>query len=330
MYGRLSMNSARFKIPPINTLIAFEAAARLGSITRAAEELGTSSAAISRYIVRMESLLSASLFERKSRGISLTAGGGKYFSTVQSSLQALRAASHELRLLETTLTIGCTVEIAVMLLLPIHSRLREGLGEGVSLRVLNCDYDMLHLLLPTGVDLMFEYSASDLGENASKLMEEEVVPVASPSFFRKFETQLSKHPRSWMDVPRLDVVSREVKWATWATWFGSYDCDPPPAPVERFENYIYLMEAAVSGEGIALGWNGFVNRYFETGRLVPLKEEWCRTGIGLYSVLTPRGRDIPNARQLQKELTAQTRQLHVGPELLKSAGDRWAARAAAC
>ena len=324
------MNVTKLDIPPINTLIAFEATARLGSVIRAAEELGTSSPAISRYISRVEAQLQVKLFERKGRGLSLTKGGRKYLVAVQSSLQELRAASRGLRSQETRLTIGCTAEIAIMLLLPIYSSLKEGLEKGVSIRILNCDYDVLPLLLPAGIDLVFKYSASRLDEHSSKLLEEEIVPVASPSFLNKFRCNLAQHPRLWTDIPRLDVVSREANWATWTTWFDWCGCDPPEAPVERFENYLYLLDAAVNGEGIALGWNGFVNSYFETGRLVPLKDEWCRTEIGLYSVLTPRGRNIQHARQLQKELAALTRQSDVGHEHLKSITERWATREAAC
>ena len=316
------MNRNGSGIPSISTLLAFEATAQLGSMNRAAEELKTSTSAISRYISRMESELDARLFERKGRGLLLTESGTEYFAEVQSSLQSLRAAGHRLRSRESTLTVGCTQEISVMLLLPIYSRLKGCLDEGVHLRILNCDYDVLPLLLPSGVDLIFEYSTPRLDDTSARVLDEEIVPAASPAFIENFKAQLARHPGLWTDVPRLDVASHDVNWATWTTWFGSYGCDLPEAPVETFENYLFLMEAAANGDGIALAWNGFANGYFETGRLVPLTNEWFRTEIGLYAILTPSGRNDRNARHLLKALATLTRELAGDHAFLQSAMDR--------
>ena len=87
-----------------------------------------------------------------------------------------------------------------------------------------------------------------------------------------------------------------------ASWFAAHRCAVPQAPVETFENYIHLLEAAASGDGIALGWNGFMRSYFTTGRLVPLRDEWLATGVGMYGVLTPHGLMNATARGCLSEL----------------------------
>ena len=93
----LRMNDARFEIPPVSTLIAFEATARLGGVSRAAGELNTSQSAISRHIRKLEGALGVSLFDRRSRNLVLTKSGEEYLATVQPSLRSLHAAGHGMR-----------------------------------------------------------------------------------------------------------------------------------------------------------------------------------------------------------------------------------------
>ena len=296
------MNGTRFDIPSISMLVAFEATARLGGVRRAAEELNTSQSAVSRYIRKLETALEATLFDRRNRSVVLTKCGENYHAAVQSTLQSLHAAGQVLRTRQSVLTIGCTQEVSVLLLRPVFSRLKRALPDGVSLRILNCDYDTVPLVMPTGVDIVFEHSRARTDANAARVLDEEFVPVASPALRTRFERVLGGHPRHWTGVPRLELAPSEQGWATWSGWFAAHRCAVPQAPVETFENYIHLLEAAASGDGIALGWNGFMHSYFTTGRLVPLRDEWLATGVGMYGVLTPHGLMNATARGCLSEL----------------------------
>jgi LysR family glycine cleavage system transcriptional activator len=282
----------------------FEATARLGGVIRAFEELNTSQSAISRHIHNLETALGQKLFQRQGRGVVLTSNGQDYYLAVKSSLERLHAAGRGLRTQTRSVTIACTQEISHCLLLPFYAEIKGAIEEGAGLRVLNCDYDVLHLLLPAGVDIIFEYSAAPTDPSAAKLLNEEIVPVASPAFVERFERVLARHPRQWSSVPRLDVAQRDQTWATWASWFRAHDCDAPKASVEPFENYEYLLEAAARGEGMALAWNGFVNRYLESGRLVKIRVDWLRLPIALYAVLTQGGHSNRNAISCLKQLAA--------------------------
>ena len=302
------MNQARAEIPSISTLVAFEATARLGGVRRAASELNTSPAAISRYIRNLEATLQVRLFERKHRHIALTRCGQEYYSVVKSSLDNLRAASFGIRAQESMLTIGCTQEISVLLLLPVFSKLKRSLPDGVNLRIVTCDYDMLSFVVPTGVDIIFQYSLARTDDESMRIIDDQAVPVATPPFRKRYEESLAGHPRHWSEIPRLDVAPRGQPWITWADWFADHDCDPPPAPVEMFENYVHLLEAAANGDGMAIGWNGFVNGYFESGRLVPLRNAWMTADTGLYAVLTTHGRMNSNARNCLTQLASLGRE----------------------
>ncbi|MDE0540429.1 MAG: LysR family transcriptional regulator [Rhodospirillales bacterium] len=298
------MSGPRFKIPSTNTLLAFEAVARLGSVGRAAEERSTSQSAISRHLSNLEDALGVMLFERSGRGIALTRSGEKYFLAVQSSMAALHDTVHELHARKTGLTIGCTLEISGLVMLPIFSRLKRTLGDGVAARIVVYDYDMLHMLIPAGLDIMFETSVgvAHPDEDAVKVLDEEIVPVASPAFLERYEPVLAGPPRHWSGVPRLDIGLRTPGWATWDTWFDAHGCAPPDAPVETFENYIHLLRAAADGDGIALGWNGFMTDYTEAGQLVAVRDEWLRTGLSMYGVPTPGGKRNHATRDCLREL----------------------------
>ena len=285
------MSVRRFELPSMSTLLAFEASARLCNLSRAAEERSTSTSAISRHIRSLEAALGTTLFQRVGRGVALTESGEAYFRAVESSMEGLRAVAQDLRAVKPGLTVGCTLEISGLVLLPVFSRLKRALGDEVAVRVVVYDYDVLPLIMQAGLDIVFEAcSTGPPADDAVKAMDEEIVPVASPRLVKCFADVLAGHPRHWAGVPRLDIGRPNPGWATWETWFAAHDCVPPEAPVETFENYIHLLRAAADGDGIAIGWNGFMSDYVERGRLVALRDAWLPTGLTMYAVPTQAGR----------------------------------------
>ena len=284
------MSGRRYEIPSMGALTAFEATARLGSITRAAEERNISHSAISRHIRELERSFRVSLFERRGRGVALTGFGESYLRAIQPGMDMLHDAGDGLRGRQATLAIGCTLEISALILNPVFPRLKRALGEAVKARIVVYDYDLLPLLVPSGLDIVFEAADGphpDAG--AVPVLREEIVPVASPAFLARFGTALDRPPRRWDGVPRLDIGRRSPGWATWETWFGAHGGAAPAAPVETFENYFNLLPAAANGDGLAIGWNGFMGDYLESGTLVAVRKSWFSTGLTMYAVPTPGG-----------------------------------------
>jgi LysR family glycine cleavage system transcriptional activator len=295
----------RFELPSNSTLLAFEAAARLGSLSRAAAERRTSQSAMSRHVRSLEKTLGVKLFHRFGRGITLTKNGEEYFVAVQSSMESLHATGLRLRAAKPGLSIGCTLEISGLVLLPIFSRLKRSLGDDVTVRLMVYDYDVLPLLVRAGIDIIFEDSVGGHpDEDSVKVVNEEIVPVASPDFMRRFGPLLAKHPRYWSGVPRLDIGRRSPGWATWEKWFEAHGCTPPDAPVETFENYIHVLRAAADGDGIAIGWNGFMTDYVQAGRLVAIRDAWLPTELAMYAVLTQSGKTNHAARSCLSPLAS--------------------------
>ena len=103
-------------------------------------------------------------------------------------------------------------------------------------------------------------------------------------------------------MPRLNVGRKSPGWASWDTWFKAHGCGPPPAPVETFENYFNLLPAAANGDGLAIGWNGFMSDHFETGRLVAVRDAWLATGLTMYAVPTRNGGSKTASQTCLKEL----------------------------
>ena len=298
------MSDFRLNIPSTSSLIAFEATARLGGVIRASEELNTSQSAISRHIRNLETALGDKLFQRQGRGVVLTRSGEDYYVAVKSSLESLHAAGSGLRTQTGSVIIACTYDVSDFLLLPALAELKRSMDGDADVRILNADYDMLHLLLSAGVDVLLEHSVTPTDPSAVKLLDEEIVPVGAPSFVKRFERVLGRHPRYWSDVPRLHLDQPTHSWATWTTWFQAHDCDPPKASVAPLQGYQHVLDEAAAGAGMALGWNGFVNAYLESGRLIRIRENWLRSQISLYAALTQNGYNNRDAARFLKSLSA--------------------------
>ena len=299
------MTRGRYQLPAASALAAFEATARLGSITLAAEERATSHSAVSRHIRTLERDFGAKLFERRGRGVVLTYAGEAYFAAVQRGLDLLDNAGHALRHGRQGLAIGCTVETSVLFLQPVFPALQRALGDGVAARVLAYDPEALPMSSRVGLDIVIEArEPAHHDPLAVPLLREEVVPVADAAFARRHDAALRGDPAAWAGVPRLETGRPAPAWATWGTWFAAHGCEPPPAPVVRFENYLNLLRAAQQGEGLALGWNGFLDDDLRSGRLVAVRDGWLPTRVFMYAVPTPVGKGKAGVAACLAELRA--------------------------
>ena len=298
------MTGLRYEIPLTSTLLAFEAVGRLGGLGPAARERRTSPSAISRHIRNLERSLGFRLFGRSGRGLALTENGKKYFEAVQTAIEDLHATAGALRARQIRLVIGCTEEFSGLVLLPIYCRLKRSLGEEVAARVVIYDDETLPLLIPAGLDIIVQLSvgAAPPEEDAVKIFDEEVAPVASPAFLQRHGAVLARHPRHWAGVPRLDIGRPGAAWTSWENWFDAHGCESPDEPVETFDNYIHVLRAAADGGGLALGRNGFMTDYVEARRLVAVRDEWLRAERAVYGVPTPSGRRNRVATNYLQEL----------------------------
>ena len=287
-------------LPRINALRAFEAAARHASFVRAAEELGIQQPSVSRYIAELEHALGVRLFERSGRSVTLTLAGEVYHHAVVTGLQRIGAGGLSAGSLaeDQRVVIACGHATSHLFLMPHFEAMRRVLGEDVSLRVLTLDYDMLDRVAEHEVDLVLTYDET-AGVPGDRVVafREAVTPVCSPSFAETHAQVLARHFSAWGTLPFLRIARPSRGWVTWHDWFERMGY---PAPRPRYigiEDYVYLIEAAVGGQGLALGWRHFIDRYIDAGTLVKVVDDFAEFDRSCFARLTARGHRRTIARR---------------------------------
>lgn len=295
------------RLPPIRTLLAFETVAKLGGVTRAAEELGTSQAAISRHIKRLEEELGIPLLVRSGRGVVLSAEGMAYWKDLGPALGMLRQAGARARASASELTVACTHEVSHLVIMPRFAQVRSALGRRARIRILTCEYQAIPAMVDAGADIVFEYRTKQPNRRATAILREAIAPAAAPDFIDRHASVLRRPPGRWSKIPRLELTKENSGWATWEHWFAAQQADCPAAPVDTFDNYVYALEAATRGDGMVLAWQGFADRYLEAGALVPLVKDWHICGPTLFACLTEAGARNPLAKTFLRFLSADLR-----------------------
>ncbi len=287
------MNKRRYAIPSASALVAFESAARHRNFSRAAEELHTSQSAISRHVAELERRLDAQLFHRQGRRLDLTEDGSHFYRAVVSGLENIQSAAEAIRGWSghQHVTIACSHEISHLFLMPRFEELQSALGTNVRIRVMTYEYDVMETGLDPRVDVMLTYRQLGYDEPGQlTVLREGVRPICSPSFFAAHQDILLGDIAGWSELPFLKLTKPNLGWATWEEWLTAVGT-PGVAPVfQRFDNYVYLLEAAAAGRGLALGWQGLVERYFNHRTLMPLSDNPVSFDRALVAVPTRRGR----------------------------------------
>ena len=290
----------KYRIPSTSALVAFESAARLTNFSRAAEELNTSQSAVSRHIGELENRLHTQLFIRNSaprKGLLLSTQGEQLYRYIVSGLESITAGIRELEKTKSSaeFVIGCTHEISHLYLMPRFAAFQKVLGEDVVIRIITSDYPSMEQSPDPKIDLIFGYTLpSREGLQYTKIYREAVKPICSPEYFRQHEGQLTRHPSHWQDIVFLNMGKFHPGWATWDDWLQRHAVKTLKPRYQTFDNYVYILEAAAAGSGVALGWQGLIERYLELGALTPIGDEYIAFDRSLYAVLTEKG--ITNAK----------------------------------
>ena len=288
-------------IPGINSLVAFEAAARLGSLSKAAAELGTSQPVISRHVARIEAQFSAQLFHRTGAGVRPTDAGSHYQQAVARSLDILQAAGAEVAdwARGERVVIVSNNETSPLFLLPRYGALCEALGEQAGIRILNDFRLNTPSQSPDPVaDVVLTWDISRFtSEERVVALREALRPLCSPDYAAAHADSLSGSVRGWNGLLFLKIDARQLGFGSWEDWFAAAGRPQVPPRFLGFNSYAYVLEAATVGRGIALGWKGYIERYLDNGLLVELADGYVETANFYYCVLTEKGRRNPLARK---------------------------------
>ncbi|WP_027855987.1 transcriptional regulator GcvA [Marinobacterium jannaschii] len=255
-------------LPPLNSLVAFEAAARHLSFTRAADELSVTQGAISRQIRHLEDYLGRNLFIRDKRALSLTTTGAEYYDSVQQSLLLLAGATGDILQWQgdQQVTVVTTNAMASFWLLPRYGEFQE-LHPEIDLRILAVD--SLRDVRQSEFDIALFYCRTPPQDlQVTPLFSETVFPVCSPAYLEK-NPQL-RDPENLTQGTLLSLEVNE-EWVSWTDWFRESGLPAPPDSTRRLNinNYPLVIQSALNGQGLALAWANLVDDYLNSGLLVP-------------------------------------------------------------
>ena len=289
------------RLPPLEPLIAFEAAARLLSFTRAGEELHLSQAAISQQIRSLESSLQVQLFTRSHRAVQLTNEGREFQHTVVAILKQLAGATMDIQNIEFSqqLVIGCDQCFATQWLSPRFAQLRQ-LLPAVALRIIASDnYD--ESLGPEIQTAILHGDAQWSGFHAELLCAEEVYPVCSPDYPHQ---EAQQDWTGWLlQAQLIDLVDSHWNWMNWRLWLGGNNIEEPLGNRNlHINSYPLVIDAACAGLGVALGWGGLVDDLIAQGRLIRPLTQSSKTEFGYYFLCRENLQDDETIAQLRNWL----------------------------
>jgi LysR family glycine cleavage system transcriptional activator len=292
------MSSRRYSLPQVAFFQGFEAAARTLSFTKAAEELFITQSAVSRQIKALEEHLGITLFERRPRSLVLTEHGQALYGVVADALDRLQTAVDRLRTNGRTnqLSITTTTGFASLWLIP---RLRRftSLHPDVDVRI-SATVEMLNLERSL-VDLAIRYCQPDaVPEGATRLFGEGFLPVCARSLLRDRSRPLKRpHDLRHHTLLHFDYPGALKSFMDWGTWLAALGIgELKSAGALHFTQYEQMIQAAVDGQGVALGRQPLVNDLIASGVLVAPFKNPVVGSRAYFLVESPMARGKPQVR----------------------------------
>lgn len=256
-------------LPSLDFLRGFEAVGRRLSFTHAADELFVTQSALSRQVKALEDALGVALFERQHRALALTVAGAAYHRAVSEVLEALASATERTRDSSRApgLTVSTTVSFASLWLIPRLARYRE-LEPAVEVYVSADDrvVDLAH----GDVDAVIRYLPDSAAPPGSlRLFGDRLTPVATPAIVSgrwplRTPADLARHV-----LLHFDDRDGRMPWLNWPSWLASNGAGGlKPAGSLHFRLYDQVIQAAVGGQGVALGRLPMLGEHLRDGRLI--------------------------------------------------------------
>lgn len=293
------------RLPPLNAVRTFEAAARHGSFLKAASELHVTPGAVSRLVKSLEDYLGVELFSRSHRALQLTREGCAFAGAATQALGQLANATEQLFLCNNrnVLRVCCHLTFAVHWLIPRWATFQS-------------QYPEYQLDLHTDVspesadvdafDFVVRLASEPVGESHRvtdvRILDFDTFPVCSPALMAR-QGQFTRLE----DLHGHQLIQSARRPGDWNRWLESAGFDGIDMPrVTTFESLTHAYSAAVSGSGIAIGIRAFVEGDLSSGRLVRLFNHVYRDTRGLNLMYNPaQARKSPKMRHFLEWVLAQ-------------------------
>ncbi|CAN7275811.1 LysR substrate-binding domain-containing protein [Bosea sp. LjRoot237] len=285
-------------LPPLDTLRAFEAAARSGSFSAAAEALNLTHGAISRQVAKLEHWLGLRVFERQARGVALTPEGQRLFQRTQEAFLVFADSSDRWSEPRGTAVVrfSATPSVCSLWLMPRWQRLES--GDPAVRIMLQVDHRKVDLE-EEGIDLAIRCGRGGTpGRVSVQLFEEWCYPIASPELARAIG---DGKPERFLDQPLI----HDSDAAGWRAWFNAQGLDFRPRQQDRrFEDYNLVLDAAASGLGVALARPPLAQAQVDAGRIAMADARVALNPVS-YWLDRPMGQPRPAAVALAMRIATE-------------------------
>jgi molybdate transport repressor ModE-like protein len=274
--------SEKLSLPPLIMLRAFEAVARMGSMRKAADDIGVSHTVVSRHVRNLEHWLGQPLVTATPRGVVLTAQGETLFAATTRAFRIIANTTAELRPASrrADLRIWCMPGLATRWLTPRLSQIEAAMGDvDISLRAI----DRLPDFAAGEADLMIGFGSFDrLPTGADRLISPRMFPAASPAWIAQHGA-----PADLAELSRAPLIHEESR-QQWTDWFEAMGF-PLRAELRgpRLWDANLGFDAALAGQGIALVTRLTAGTEIDDGRLVEILTSKVRLG-GYYLLASPQ------------------------------------------
>lgn len=288
------------RLPPLNSLRAFESAARHLSFTKAADELAVTQSAVSHQVNALEAWAGVPLFKRQGRAMVLTEAAVKFLPAVSSALDQIALAGRKLLAVDPAhgwLTVAVMPSFAAKWLVP---RLADFNEENPDLDVWIATFEDQTGALGSDIDVAIRYGRGDWPGLASvRIMSEELFPVCAPRLATSLENPA--------DLAHATLLHDELRedWGMWFAAAGLTGVDTARGP--GFDDSGLLIQAAIEGLGVALGRSVLVKGDLDAGRLVRPFDVALPAEFAYYLVYPPDLESAPKIETFRTWLLATAR-----------------------
>ena len=274
------------RLPPLNSLRAFEAAARHLSFTRASEELFVTQAAVSHQIKHLEEFLGIKLFNRINRKLSLTDEGAEYYPQVRDVFERLKQATENIQMVGASgsLTVSVIPTFAVEWLIPRLDQFNHRYPDiDVRITANNNNKEVDFFSEDIDCAIYFDTGHYRKGTYKQRLLDEYLIPLCSPRLLN------GEKPLKTPDDLRYHTLLHEETTEDWKRWLektGVDGVDLSRGPI--FSHSVMVLQAAIHGQGVAIGYSVVAQQEIQSGRLVtPYKI--TIPSINAYDFVCPKG-----------------------------------------
>jgi len=257
------MSSARLRLPPFRSLLAFHAAATHDRLSDAAASLGITESAVSHQIRQLEQLVHAPLFDRTRSRLSLNEAGRRYLASIEPALREIQAATEAMLPVEGRVAVRLSLppSLAATWLIPRLERF-EGANPGIEIqlvattRVLNLSREQ--------IDVAIRYGKGDWPNvEARLLIVDRATPVAAPAY-----VDAAAADAATLLAGRRVIVNRSIP-GEWDEWCRARGLEPPRLQDALvFDSIEQVLQVAEAGHGVAMGRSPYVDPLLQSGALV--------------------------------------------------------------